>query len=169
VPRAQKASWKTFGLLLYRIGLLLVWTVFSLPGVVLHAPIFVTASVVSKIKAKGNVVGPLSCHVSGAYVSPEALAASVVKVAGRDVLATWKVLISLVMTPALYLFYAIVATIVAVKADLPMNWILWTPFFVLLALPCIGYAALKFGEAGMDVLKLVLLFAEVRSVILVAS
>lgn len=135
VPRAQKVSWKTFGLLLYRIGLLLVWTVFSLPGVVLHAPIFVTASVVSKIKAK------------------EALAASVVKVAGRDVLATWKVLISLVMTPALYLFYATVATIVAVKADLPMNWILWMPFLVLLALPCIGYAALKFGEAGMDVLK----------------
>ncbi|KAF8479349.1 hypothetical protein DFH94DRAFT_749242 [Russula ochroleuca] len=135
VPRAQKASWKTFGLLLYRIGLLLVWTVFSLPGVVLHAPIFVTASVVSKIKAK------------------EALAASVVKVAGRDVLATWKVLISLVMTPAIYVFYAIVATIVAVKADLPSNWILWTPFLVLSALPCIGYAALKFGEAGMDVLK----------------
>lgn len=56
VPRAQKASWKTFGLLLYRIGLLLVWTVFSLPGVVLHAPIFVTASVVSKRKAKGSVL-----------------------------------------------------------------------------------------------------------------
>jgi len=58
VPRAQKASWKTFGLLLYRIGLLLVWTTFSLPGVVLHAPIFVTASVVSKIKAKGGVMRP---------------------------------------------------------------------------------------------------------------
>ncbi|KAI0005965.1 hypothetical protein BJV74DRAFT_892687 [Russula compacta] len=135
VPRAQKASWKTFGLLLYRVVLLLVWTVFSLPGVVLHAPIFVTASVVSKIKAK------------------EALAASVVKVAGRDVLATWKVLISLVMTPALYMFYAIVATVVAVKADASSDWIFWTPFVVLLALPCIGYAALKFGEAGMDVLK----------------
>jgi glycerol-3-phosphate O-acyltransferase/dihydroxyacetone phosphate acyltransferase len=97
-------------------------------------------------------------------MSLEALAASVVKVAGRDVLATWKVLISLVMTPALYLLYAIVATIVAVKADLPANWILWTPFLVLLALPCIGYAALKFGEAGMDVLKLVMLFTEVRSI-----
>jgi glycerol-3-phosphate O-acyltransferase / dihydroxyacetone phosphate acyltransferase len=102
-------------------------------------------------------------------VYPEALAASVVKVAGRDVLATWKVLISLVMTPALYFFYAIVATIVAVKADLPTNWILWTPFLVFLSLPCIGYAALKFGEAGMDVLKLVLLFIEVRSVSSVAS
>jgi len=135
VPRAQKASWKTFGLLLYRVFLLLAWTIFSLPGVVLHAPIFVTASVVSKIKAK------------------EALAASVVKVAGRDVLATWKVLISLVMTPALYTFYALVATLVTIKADAPLNRILWTPFLTLLALPCIGYAALKFGEAGMDVLK----------------
>lgn len=28
----------------------------------------------------------------------------------------------------------------------------------MLALPCIGYAALKFGEAGTDVLKLVVLF-----------
>ncbi|KAI0256628.1 hypothetical protein BJV78DRAFT_1165769 [Lactifluus subvellereus] len=135
VPRAQKASWKTFGLLLYRVFLLLAWTVFSLPGVVLHAPIFVTASIVSNIKAK------------------EALAASVVKVAGRDVLATWKVLISLVMTPALYAFYALVATLVAIKADAPLDRILWTPFLTLLALPCIGYAALKFGEAGMDVLK----------------
>jgi len=90
---------------------------------------------VSKIKAK------------------EALAASVVKIAGRDVLATWKVLISLVMTPALYLFYAIVATVIAIKADAPRNSIIWTPFLVLLALPCLGYAALKFGEAGVDVLK----------------
>jgi len=102
-------------------------------------------------------------------LSPEALAASVVKIAGRDVLATWKVLISLVMTPALYLLYAIAATVIAVKADLPLNWILWTPFLVLLALPCIGYAALKFGEAGMDVLKLVPLFTQVRSVSLIAS
>jgi hypothetical protein len=64
VPRAQKASWKTFGLLLYRIGLLLVWTVFSLPGVVLHAPIFVTASVVSKRKAKGSVIQSCVSSVS---------------------------------------------------------------------------------------------------------
>jgi glycerol-3-phosphate O-acyltransferase/dihydroxyacetone phosphate acyltransferase len=102
-------------------------------------------------------------------VSPEALAASVVKVAGRDVLATWKVLISLVMTPALYMFYAIVATIVAIKAGAPSNWILWTPFLALLALPSIGYAALKFGEAGVDVLKLVAIFTEVPSASLVTS
>ena len=78
-----------------------------------------------------------------------------VKVAGRDVLATWKVLISLVMTPALYTFYAFVATVISFEADVSFTQILWTPILTLLALPCIGYAALKFGEAGMDVLKFV--------------
>ncbi len=87
----------------------------------------------------------------------EALAASVVKVAGRDVLATWKVLISLVMTPALYTFYAIVATFISFEASVSFDQILWTPILTLVALPCIGYAALKFGEAGMDVLKFVTL------------
>lgn len=86
-------------------------------------------------------------------LSAEALAASTVKVAGRDVLGTWKVLISLGAAPLLYIFYAILATMVMAKANAPLNVRLWTPFLVMSALPFIGYAALKFGEAGMDVLK----------------
>ena len=76
-----------------------------------------------------------------------------VKVAGRDVLATWKILISLGIAPVLYCFYAFMATVVAFKADAPLHWKIWTPILVMIALPFIGYAALKFGEAGMDVLK----------------
>ncbi|KAA1475269.1 hypothetical protein DENSPDRAFT_418220 [Dentipellis sp. KUC8613] len=135
VPRAQKASWKTLGLFLYRLGLLSVWTVLALPGVVLNGPIFLLASIISQKKAR------------------DALAASEVKVAGRDVLASWKVLISLVFTPILYASYALLATAVAIRAGAPLRWRLWTPFLVIAALPMIGYAALKFGEAGMDVLK----------------
>jgi len=86
-------------------------------------------------------------------VVSEALAASVVKVAGRDVLATWKILISLGIAPILYTFYAVLATIFAAKAQLPLGVLLCTPFFVICALPFMNYAALKFGEAGMDVLK----------------
>lgn len=41
-------------LLLYRTGLLLAWAVLALPGVVTHAPIFIPAKIVSKIKAKGT-------------------------------------------------------------------------------------------------------------------
>lgn len=83
----------------------------------------------------------------------EALAASVVKVAGRDVLATWKILISLGLAPVLYTFYAIVATLVAAKAHASLTFKLWTPFLVICALPFMNYAALKFGEAGVDVFK----------------
>ncbi|KAF4615224.1 hypothetical protein D9613_003038 [Agrocybe pediades] len=135
VPRAQKASWKTLGLLTYRVCLLLVWTILALPGTVLNAPILILASIVSRIKAK------------------EALAASVVKIAGRDVLATWKILIALGVTPVLYTLYAVLATVIAIRAQVPLKWRLSTPFLVFLSLPFMNYAALKFGEAGMDVLK----------------
>jgi glycerol-3-phosphate O-acyltransferase/dihydroxyacetone phosphate acyltransferase len=87
--------------------------------------------------------------------SIEALAASAVKVAGRDVLATWKVLISLGVAPLLYSFYACLAAVVAIKAGAPLKYRILTPFLVILALPFMNYAALKFGEAGMDVLKYV--------------
>ncbi|KAL1947740.1 hypothetical protein VTO73DRAFT_13464 [Trametes versicolor] len=135
VPKAQKAGWKTFGLLSYRLILLTVWAGLALPGVILNGPIFVTASIISRNKAK------------------EALAASQVKIAGRDVLATWKILVALGVTPVLYSFYAILAAVVATKAGAPLKWRIWTPFIILMILPMVGYAALKFGEAGMDVLK----------------
>lgn len=83
----------------------------------------------------------------------EALAASAVKIHGRDVVASWKVLISLGITPVLYTFYAIVATIIVIKANAPWKWRLLTPPLIITALPAIGYAALQFGEGGIDVLK----------------
>ena len=83
----------------------------------------------------------------------EALAESVVKVAARDVIGSWKVLISLGLAPILYAFYALLAEIVMIKANAPFAWKLWAPILVIAALPGVGYAALKFGEAGVDVLK----------------
>lgn len=83
----------------------------------------------------------------------EALAASSVKVQGRDVLATWKVLVSLAVTPLLYLTYSMLTTIIAYKYDLAPAWRHWMPVVVFCALPGLGYAALKFGEAGIDVFK----------------
>lgn len=86
-------------------------------------------------------------------LSVEALAASTVKVAGRDVLATWKILISLGVAPVIYTFYAFLATLVAYRAGVPFKWRLCMPFLTLAILPAMNYASLKFGEAGMDVLK----------------
>lgn len=53
VPRAQRAGWKTLALLTYRVGLLAVWAIFALPGVILNSPIFILASIISRKKAKG--------------------------------------------------------------------------------------------------------------------
>ncbi|KAG8864956.1 hypothetical protein FRB96_003544 [Tulasnella sp. 330] len=135
VPRATRATWKTLGLLTYRVGLLAVWTAFSLPGIILNAPIFITAKVLSRRR------------------QAEALAESTVKIAARDVLASWKVMISLGLAPFVYGFWAFLATVLAVKAGAPLKWRIWTPFITMAILPMVTFSALKFGEAGVDVAK----------------
>jgi len=107
-------------------------------------------------QGKRQKVGPSQQHNvenSQFMFLSEALATSVVKIAGRDVLASWKVLIALGVTPVLYTFYAILATLIVIRAQLPMQWRIATPFLTITNLPFMNYAALKFGEAGMDVLK----------------
>lgn len=93
----------------------------------------------------------------------EALAASVVKVAGRDVLATWKILISIGVAPLLYGFYSAIATYAMFKSqrtqDVPRKYKMMTPFIVSWILPFMGYGSLKFGEAGLDVFKLVMIIS----------
>ena len=44
------------------------------------------------------------------------------------------------------------------KANAPLSWRIWTPICVIIALPIVGFAALKFGEAGIDVLKCVIMY-----------
>ena len=48
---------------------------------------------------------------------------------------------------------AFLATWLAVRVGAPLKWRVATPFIVCMALPFMSYAALKFGEAGMDVMK----------------
>ncbi|KAL9933544.1 hypothetical protein V8E36_007720 [Tilletia maclaganii] len=137
VERAHRAGWRSLGLLLYRTGLLFIWSSLALPGVVLNAPIFILAKIISRHKAK------------------EALAASQVKIQGRDVLATWKVLVSLGVTPVLYTFYAVIATMYARKQGWITTWraALGTPLMTYIALPLMSYSALKVGENSIDIYK----------------
>jgi glycerol-3-phosphate O-acyltransferase/dihydroxyacetone phosphate acyltransferase len=109
------------------------------------------ASILSKKKAKGMKVSQV--YLAFSYAIAEALVASAVKIHGRDVIASWKVLISLGIAPVLYSLYALVATVLVFKTKAPWKWRLLTPPLTMAALPAIGYAALKFGEGGMDVLK----------------
>lgn len=135
VERANRSVLRSFALLLYRLGLLCLWGGCALPGMVLNAPIIILAKVVSHRKAK------------------EALAASQVKLYGRDVLATWKVLVSLGVTPVLYSFYAALATYWAHRAQVPLLHRRLMPLYVMLGLPMLSYSVIKISEVGMDVYK----------------
>ncbi|KAJ6163125.1 hypothetical protein N7497_003104 [Penicillium chrysogenum] len=90
--------------------------------------------------------------------SKEALAASTVKLQGRDVMATWKLLIALAFAPALYAFYTASLTYWTywnrVNGVVP-DWVpLWLVVIVGMVLfPTITFAALRIGEVGMDIIK----------------
>ncbi|WVR05947.1 hypothetical protein IAU60_002974 [Kwoniella sp. DSM 27419] len=148
VERASSRTIKSLLLLIYRSGLLLWWSMLALPGAILHAPVFILAKVISIQKAKGE-----SRYDDWMLTGVEALAASTVKIQGRDVLATWKVLVSLAVTPLLYIFYCLLATYLAYTYDLAPAWRHWTPVAIFMLLPGWAIATLKFGEAGMDVFK----------------
>ena len=151
---SRRPWWFIAGTLFYRVGELLLLTIGTLPGLAMFWPVFVTTKVISMKKSK------------------EALAASSVKVAGRDVIATWKLLVALVVAPALYLYYSIIITTWLYynrqggyyTSRVP-TWMVartYVPDFVPLWLFSIGFlilcttvtfAALRIGEVGMDILK----------------
>ena len=126
--------------LFYRLGKLSVMAIGTLPGLVLFAPIFAASKIISIRKSRA------------------ALAASTVKLQGRDVMATWKLLVSLGLAPLLYATYTVLLTWWTyrnrIQGYVP-EWVpLWTVVIVSMVF-CISitFAALRFGESGMDILK----------------
>lgn len=140
VSYAKFSIFKVILTLLYRLGKLVVLSIAVLPGLVLFAPVFITGKVYSIKKSR------------------EALAASTVKIQGRDVMATWKLLVSMVVAPLLYNFYNTILAIWThynrIGGRIP-QWVpLWAVFgFGYIFFPAITFAALRFGEVGMDIAK----------------
>ena len=135
VERANRSILRSFALLMYRLGLLTFWGGCALPGAILNAPIIILAKIVSARKAK------------------EALAASQVKVKGRDVLATWKVLVSLGVTPVLYMMYSGIATYYAWRLPIGIWHKRLMPAYMMVGLPIMSYGVIKISEVGVDVYK----------------
>ena len=126
--------------LLYRLGNLTIMFIGTLPGLVLFAPVFVATKVISARKSR------------------EALAASTVKVQARDVLATWKLLVALGFAPVLYAFYTFLVTWWTYRNRVwgyVPDWIpLWAVVISgMVFFPSITFAALRFGENGMDIFQ----------------
>ncbi|KAH9907454.1 hypothetical protein F4778DRAFT_721962 [Xylariomycetidae sp. FL2044] len=126
--------------LFYRVSKVLILSIGVVPGLVLFAPVFVATKMISHKKAK------------------EALAGSSVKIQGRDVMATWKLLVAMAFAPVLYNFYSVVLCFKAYQDHFWGYVPDWVPFWIFfiggwIVFPAITFAALRFGEVGMDILK----------------
>ncbi|KAJ1643214.1 Glycerol-3-phosphate/dihydroxyacetone phosphate acyltransferase [Coemansia erecta] len=139
IGRAQAGA-----LFLWRLLWLLIMGLVALPGIVLNIPVFIVTGVVSKRKAKA------------------ALAASTVKVRARDVIATWKILIALVLVPLLYSVYSVLAAVFVRRAPVwaqpytasVMGWPSFAIYLCSWALVSLmSYTALVFGEQAIDIVK----------------
>lgn len=126
--------------LLYRLGKIAVMAIGTLPGLVLFAPVFIASKLISIRKSR------------------EALAASTVKLQGRDVMATWKLLVALAFAPILYATYTIILTWWTYRNRIQGCVPQWVPLWVVAVSSVaffisITFAALRFGETGMDIIK----------------
>ncbi|KAF9914242.1 hypothetical protein BX616_008666 [Lobosporangium transversale] len=126
---------EAFMLLLSRVIQMVFLSCLALPGALMNLPIAIVARVISEKKAR------------------EALAASTVKIAGRDVLATWKLLVALGLAPVLYFLYAVIILIYSGRFELPLktrfliSWAAWA------FIPFVTYASIRFGEQGLDIFQ----------------
>jgi glycerol-3-phosphate O-acyltransferase / dihydroxyacetone phosphate acyltransferase len=141
VQNARYDPFNVLGKLIFRSLKVTILAIGALPGFLLFFPVFVATKVISHQKAK------------------EALAASTVKLRGRDVLATWKFLVALGLVPLLDFIYSCIFTYIARHLDI-FGWgwssslyLLVIPLFHFIILPSISFAALRFGEIGMDIYK----------------
>ncbi|KAK2591409.1 Glycerol-3-phosphate/dihydroxyacetone phosphate acyltransferase [Conoideocrella luteorostrata] len=140
VQYGKMSIFKVLFLFIYRSIKLFVLFFCTVPGLLLFAPVFVATKMISIQKAK------------------TALAGSTVKVRGRDVMATWKILVAMGLAPTIYHIYSIIVVFKVWQDRLWGN----VPQFVPLWLVYIGiwpvmigitFAALRFGEVGMDIFK----------------
>jgi glycerol-3-phosphate O-acyltransferase/dihydroxyacetone phosphate acyltransferase len=150
----QKPAWLALLTLFYRCGQLLTLSVATLPSLALFWPIFITTKIISTRKQRA------------------ALANSVVKLEGRDVVSTWKILVAMGLAPMLYTWYTFVVTAWlhhcrhsgyyaslapwSIRADTYVSdsislQVFFVAFFGLLVV--ISFAGLRFGEIGVDIVK----------------
>ncbi|KEY66827.1 hypothetical protein S7711_05183 [Stachybotrys chartarum IBT 7711] len=140
IQYAKMSLIKVVFLSIYRSIKLMFLFICTIPGLLLFAPVFVATKIISRQKAK------------------TALEGSTVKIRGRDVMATWKILVAVGFAPTLYHFYS---TLLVLKVwhdrfwGYAPEWLpLWVAYFAVWPLMiAVTFASLRFGEVGMDIFK----------------
>lgn len=131
--------------LISRLAQLSFFVILTLPGTILFTPIFIT------------------CHYYAKKKAEEGLKKSLVKLKGVDLLATWKLVVALVMAPSLYVTYSVFLVFLTSRHSnvMPFVWypqtkylsrlVLFVYYYILLV--AATYASFKTGEIGMDIFK----------------
>lgn len=123
-------------LLIWRLVKLTALTLVLVPGLMINGPIGLVARTISHRKAV------------------EAKLASSVKIAGRDVLATWKLMVAVVLVPLVHMLGAAWVTIMVGDALSP-RWSTLSVFFIALAgLIMVSTGSIQFLESASDTYKL---------------
>ncbi|GAA5796671.1 hypothetical protein HPULCUR_002046 [Helicostylum pulchrum] len=96
----------------------------------------------------------ITSYISGKK-QKQALAGSSVKIAGKDVLATWKVIVAAFAAPALYGFYAFIYLVYLVKRrpTLSHKAKLFRASIVWAIQPVLHYFLMRLGDTGLDIYK----------------
>jgi glycerol-3-phosphate O-acyltransferase/dihydroxyacetone phosphate acyltransferase len=111
-------------LLFGRVIVMTLLLVLALPGAVLHMPIVIPAKLLAIRHAR------------------QAKRASTVKIEGRDVIASYKILVSMVLLPLLYICYSSVVG--------HYYGAMWGALTLLVILPVVGYASMRLVEIGWE-------------------
>ncbi|CAG8618889.1 1717_t:CDS:2, partial [Dentiscutata heterogama] len=84
-----------------------------------------------------------------------AVKSSTVKVAGRDVLATWKLLVALGVTPILYGIYTLIILIISYNYNwrFILNFGILSPIVVFIVLFVITYGTMRLADTGLDIYR----------------
>ncbi|KAI7905642.1 uncharacterized protein BX663DRAFT_500453 [Cokeromyces recurvatus] len=131
VASADYTTFSAAPTLLLRIIQFAFLAIFGFPSLLINSPIIIIAFVISQKKQE------------------EALAGSFVKIAGRDVLATWKILVTLVGIPILYGFYSFLLFVYlwfnGYKHPFSLSLLVWV------ALPFIQYICVLVLERSIDI------------------
>jgi glycerol-3-phosphate O-acyltransferase/dihydroxyacetone phosphate acyltransferase len=85
----------------------------------------------------------------------EALANSSVKIAARDVLATWKILVAIVFAPLLFLVYSVaLAYVMSIRyPNLHVGYLFLITLAAWIIQPIVYFTILRLTENGIDIYK----------------
>lgn len=119
-----------------RVFKLIFFTILALPGTMCFIPVFISSKIISSRKKK------------------QALANSTVKVKANDVVATWKILISMGIAPIVYSIWATLGTVYCYKNSVFSSYsLIWLWLGLYMCAVLLTYSSLITGEQGMDLFK----------------